>query len=117
MNRKFVLSRLAFFLTTSSLLTFVAVIHNAVPGFTLPTLGQALWVTGFATSYANQDFPGIFAHDIGLPGRAAISFGLSGAWPTAVLIKLGLPLKQHIQQWSLAGLALRFLAAIACACY
>lgn len=91
MNRKFVLSRLAFFLTTSSLLTFVAVIHNAVPGFTLPTLGQALWVTGFATSYANQDFPGIFAHDIGLPGRAAISFGLSGAWPTAVLIKLGLP--------------------------
>ncbi|MEB1547738.1 hypothetical protein VDQ94_02275 [Xanthomonas campestris pv. campestris] len=89
MNGKILFSRLAFFLTALALLIFVAALHNVVPGFTLPTLGQALWTTGFATSYANQDFPGIFAHDIGLPGRAAISFGLSGAWPTAVLIKFG----------------------------
>ncbi|MCC4633021.1 hypothetical protein [Xanthomonas dyei] len=90
-NKKNLLSRLIFFLTALALVISVAALHNAVPGFTLPTFGQALWTTGFATSYANQDLPGIFAHDIGIPGRAAIRFGLSGAWPTAVLIKLGFP--------------------------
>lgn len=68
-------------------LTVVAVVYGAVPFVALPTLGQALWVSSFAQSFANSGWPSIFAHNFGLPAPAPIAFGLSGAlvevqcWP------------------------------------
>ncbi|AIO41309.1 putative membrane protein [Burkholderia cenocepacia] len=60
-------------------LTVVAVVYGAVPFVALPTLGQALWVSSFAQSFANSGWPSIFAHNFGLPAPAPIAFGLSGA--------------------------------------
>ena len=60
-------------------LSIVAVIYGAVPFIALPTLGQALWISSFAQSFANSGWPSIFVHNFGLPVPAPIAFGLSGA--------------------------------------
>ncbi|WP_175922346.1 hypothetical protein [Burkholderia latens] len=60
-------------------LAIVAVVYGAVPFVALPTLGQALWVSSFAQSFANSGWPSIYAHNFGLPAPAPIAFGLSGA--------------------------------------
>ncbi|MBV7581666.1 hypothetical protein KW851_02480 [Pseudomonas sp. PDM33] len=65
--------------------------NNAVPGVLTPTLGQAVWAAGFAQSLANHGLFSLHAQDIGLPASAALAFGLSGAWPMSVLIRLGVP--------------------------
>ncbi|NTG02333.1 hypothetical protein G6L30_19615 [Agrobacterium rhizogenes] len=64
--------------------------HGAVPFLMTPTLGQAVWTTGFAKSFANGPLYSIYAHDFGLPTPAAIAFGLAGALPASWLIRLGL---------------------------
>ena len=64
--------------------------HGAVPFLMTPTLGQALWTTGFAKSFANGHLYSIYAHDFGLPTPAAIAFGLAGALPASWLLRLGL---------------------------
>ncbi|AEH87080.1 conserved hypothetical protein [Mesorhizobium opportunistum WSM2075] len=53
----------------------------------MPAFGQALWVIGFAQSFANS--LSIFASDIGNPASAAIAFGLPAALATAAFLKLG----------------------------
>jgi hypothetical protein len=68
----------------------VLAINGAIPGFGSPTLGQAVWTAGFAQSYANQSLLSIFATNFGAPDPAAISFGLAGAYPVAVLIFFGM---------------------------
>lgn len=65
---------------------------GAVPWLTVPALGQSLWATGFAQSYANADYLTIYAHDIGFPHPAPIAFGLPATFVQGLLIRwLGLP--------------------------
>lgn len=55
----------------------------------MPAFGQALWLMGFARSFANSPLIWIFANDIGNPAPAAIAFGLPAALTAAAFLKLG----------------------------
>jgi hypothetical protein len=77
-------------LLAAGAVAFMLVLHGAVPFLMMPTVGQALWSMGFAQSFANGSLATLHAHDFGLPAPAAIAFGLAGAWPASLLIRLGL---------------------------
>ncbi len=66
------------------------VVQGAVPGIAIPTLGQAVWSSGFAMSFADSFPPGLVATHFGAPQPAPIAFGLAGAYPIALLISAGL---------------------------
>jgi hypothetical protein len=68
----------------------VLFVNGAVPFLGLPTLGSGVWLSGFAQSIANGDALSVYAVNFGIPGAAAISYGLSIAYPMGLLIKLGL---------------------------
>lgn len=71
-------------------IAFVLFVQAAVPFLMIPTLGQAVWTTGFSQSLANGPLFDFHAHDFGIPRPAAIAFGLAGAWPASLLIRVGL---------------------------
>ena len=77
-----VFALLAFFL--------VLFVNRGIPFLTLPSPVQVLWTTGFSQCMANGALFDFFAHDIGIPKPASIAFGLAGAWPASLLIRLGL---------------------------
>lgn len=71
-------------------LCFFLVLYGALPSIGMPTLGQALWSSSFAQSFANHGLFDFYADNIGAPGSAAMAFGLAGAWVQSLLIRIGL---------------------------
>lgn len=77
------------------ILTLLAIIlvlfvNGAIPFLMVPSLTPVTWTTAFSQSMANGALLDFYAHDFGIPKPAAISFGLAGAWPASLLIRLGL---------------------------
>lgn len=81
-------ARLAYLPLAIVLLLGLLTLHGALPGVSVPTLGQANWILGFAESMA-QNGLSVYASHFGGPAPAPIAFGLAGAWPTAIVLRLG----------------------------
>lgn len=111
------MSRIGTWTARESALAIVAIacvllLHGAVPFFMTPTLGQAVWTSGFAQSFAKGPLLSIYAHDFGLPKPAPMAFGFAGAWPASWLIRLGL----HPSD-AYAGMAAFWLMLAFCSAY
>ncbi|RUU64600.1 hypothetical protein EOD04_20715, partial [Mesorhizobium sp. M2C.T.Ca.TU.009.01.2.1] len=81
--------KVGFGLLAAIALFFALFVNGALPGLMVPTTGQAIWMLGFAQSFANG--LSIYATNFGLPSPAPISFGLAAALPTALFLKIGIP--------------------------
>jgi hypothetical protein len=92
-------------------LAFVLVLHGAVPFLAAPTLGQAVWTTGFSQSFANNKIVSIYATNIGIPQPAPIAFGLAGAYPAGLFIATGMHAVDAYTTTTLLWLTLAFWGA------
>ncbi|MCL7929593.1 hypothetical protein [Halomonas llamarensis] len=87
------------------------VVHGALPGISVPTLGQANWMLGFAESMAQNGLFSVYATHFGGPEPAPIAFGLAGAWPTALGLRLGLAPENAFTAMYVAWLGVAFYGA------
>lgn len=83
-----ILARSLLLLAFLAALAFACVLFGAIPWLTVPTIGQAIWASGFAQSYANAGGLTVYATDFGLPSPAPISFGLSATFVQGLLIRI-----------------------------
>ena len=70
------------------LVALVAGVYGSIPFYSAPMIGQLIWVSSFAQSFANDGWFSIFAHNFGYPRPASIAFGLPGALVEAVLLRV-----------------------------
>ncbi|MFA6136898.1 MAG: hypothetical protein WC667_02305 [Sulfurimonas sp.] len=86
---------------------FIISIYGSIPFAAMPTLGQVVWASGFAESFAREDIA-IYATHFGLPEKAPIAFGLAGVFLQSLYIKY---LHLHASDaYSLVSITYLFLA-------
>lgn len=83
--KKQLISRLTIFVCIITTL----IIHGSLPFLTTPTFQQVLTQQGFAKSFANSQFPFIFANNFGYPTPMPISFGLPAMLLSSLFSRLG----------------------------
>jgi hypothetical protein len=98
------------------LLAFVAAIYGAIPFYSAPVMGQLVWVSSFARSFANGGWLAVFSHNFGYPQASPIAFGLPGALVEAALLRVT-PLRaaDAYSVMTIVYLSLAGWAAIRCA--
>lgn len=90
---------------------YALIVNGAIPGLFTPTLGQAVWLTGFAASFAESGAGSIFAQHLGIPEPAAIALGLPMAIVAALALKAGAPPPDAYALACLVWLAVGFWGA------
>jgi len=72
----------------TALVALVAAVYGSVPFYSAPMIGQLMWVSSFAQSFANDGWLSVFAHNFGYPRPASMAFGLPGALVEGLLLRI-----------------------------
>lgn len=67
-------------------LSVLVIVYGAIPFFSVPDLGAAIWVSGFAKSFVNSGWPAIHAVNFGIPDHAPLVFGLADVFLQSTLM-------------------------------
>lgn len=71
-----------------ALFALIVAIYAAIPFYSIPVIGQAMWVSAFARAFEHSGWLALFAHNFGYPNPAPMAFGLPGALVQAVLLRI-----------------------------
>jgi hypothetical protein len=87
------------------------IVHGTIPFLTTPAFQSVLTKQGFAKSFANSQFPYIFANNFGYPTPIPISFGLPAMLLSSLFTRLGLSSADSYTLSSAVFLLIGFLGA------